>query len=279
MITKNIRGVDISYFQSEDPVIGILNQGGFFGESNFNMLNYFIKKKSRIIDCGCHIGTFSVPALLAGYKVSAIDGAYKNIECLRQTAKQFKGRLDVFENILSDRVKKCSFSTDSGPFGSLVEDEEGDLTSQTLDNLCETSEYHNICAIKYDLEGGEIDALKGSRETLSKHKPPLLIEVNGHCLLQNKQSVKYLFNVIEDLDYKIYHLINTQHGTIIHSINKDKFFPFCVTDVVCVNNNELHQHEFLKQVKELTDDQIDNTASDNYKISNSDCKKYFDSVM
>jgi|TARA_R110000751_G_scaffold176609_2_gene282933 FkbM family methyltransferase len=277
MLVKQIGEVEVSYHASDDPVVSFLvNQGVLFGEGNFKLLDQFIKQKGRIIDCGSHIGTFSIPAVLAGYKVTAIDGAPKNVECLKETAKQFNDNLDVFEEILSDTVAKCSFSHDSGPFGWILEDpENGNFMSQTLDNLCEAHNYDNICAIKYDVEGGEIGALEGSKGVLATHKPPLLIEVNGWCLYNKQKSPKDLFATIESLEYTIY----LPFSNTLFIIDKDKNFPFCVTDVIAIHNDCLDQYPFLDNARVFTDEEIELLIAQNYQNSNGDCKCYFDSIQ
>ncbi len=53
-------------------------------------------------------------------------------------------------------------------------DDSGDIEIATLDNLLRR--VPNITLIKLDLEGFELQALEGARQTLKKHHPVLFIE-------------------------------------------------------------------------------------------------------
>jgi FkbM family methyltransferase len=96
------------------------------------------------VDAGAHIGTFSVPASLSGAGVIMIEGAQKNVECLRAT---FGKTQEIHQAILADSVRKCSFSRDTGPFGWMVEDPDGDFVTNTIDAIVGNKK---VSAIKLD---------------------------------------------------------------------------------------------------------------------------------
>ncbi len=157
----NIRGIDVYYYDNGCNVEEWLKGGSLYGEANFNLLHNLIISEGPIVDAGAHIGTFSVPAALANYFPIMIEGASKNVECLNKTFPLG----EVHEAILADSVKKCRFSKDSGPFGWMIEDENGDCQTNTIDNIVGG---RHIVALKLDIEGGEILALHGARETLKR---------------------------------------------------------------------------------------------------------------
>lgn len=263
----------IYYYQSNDPVIDYLvKRKTLFGASNYEVLNAFIKDRNgSIIDCGAHIGTFAFIPAHNNVHMVLIDGAIKNIQCLKKTFKD-NPNVIVQESILLDAIKPCTFSSTYGPFGYAKEDIEGLDKSNTLDNIL--SEYDKpIAAIKYDIEGNEISAIQGSLSTLNKYKPPLLVEVNGHCLRLQEKKPYDLFDLLDSIGYV--YCLPTGQGLL--SIDKDLKFPFCVTDIICIHQENISEYN-LNIIPSLTQEQIEQLLKDNYQTSNEDCKRYFDYI-
>lgn len=267
MNTIKIKNIDFYFNDEDDPVINWLKKGHLFGESNFNLLDKFMTNSpdSYLLDCGGHIGTFALPAALQNYQVMVVEGAPNNVECMKKTFQSFNN-VSVHHEILSDKVGKCSFSHTSGPFGCLIEDENGPLSSNSIDNIVGDKK---ICGIKLDIEGGEENALKGASNTLSTSKPPILMEINGHCLRLRGETPKNVLSELERHGYSAYFIIN---GYAL-KVDKNKLFPFCVIDVIC-----LHDSIGPISAPSLDDYQINQLIVNNYQNSNDDCKKYFNSI-
>lgn len=257
-----IKNHKIYYKDNNDPVIHFLKRGVLYGEGNYKLLNSWLKGKSHILDCGAHIGTFSLPAALDGHHLTIIEGAQDNVECLRNTFADISN-VHVINGMISDIVGPCSFSTTHGPFGHLIKDPDGKYQSITIDALINDTKVH---AIKLDLEGGEIEALEGAKETITKNKPVMLIEVNGHCLRQSGRLPQELIAKIESLEYDVFapEYLNLK-------VTSKHMFPFCVTDVLCFPRGQMSAREF-------TEKEIKNLAYENYLRSNDDCKEYFTSI-
>jgi FkbM family methyltransferase len=268
---------DLYYYDSEDPVVSALKNGVLFGASNFNLLNYFVTHGNTIVDCGAHIGTFSIPALMSGYDVVAIEAAPKNVECLNKTANGFYGKLQVVEAIVSDSQSRCSFSHTIGPFGSIVKDDNGPFTTETLDNICKDLD---IGGLKLDIEGGELEALKGGMSIINK-KIPILMEVNGHCLRCRGMLPQDIFEFMDSVDYNCYFLEDTPiDPSRIIKINKSDKFPFCVADVICIHRDNLKLYKDLYSInpRTLSQTEIMKIIDVNNAKSNCDCQEYFESI-
>jgi FkbM family methyltransferase len=270
---KEISGKKVFYFESEDPVISSLKNGILFGASNFRLLSEFILDESGyVLDCGAHIGTFALESSKK-YKTICVEAADKNIQCLNKTFES-SDKVEVRSSILSSGVFKCDFSSDYGPFGSLVQNgENGKFQTNTLDNIVGEKV---VSAIKLDIEGGEIEALKGCENILSKQKPPMIVEVNGHCLRLIGKRPEDLFDIIDSFGYNIY--LNN-NGSMIQ-INKEKVFPFCVNDVICLHRDNMDKYKNkIKFTRFLSDNEIFKILSEGYSNSNSDCQLYFSSLI
>ena len=262
------------YYESDDPVIQhLVTKKQLFGYGNFKLLfDFILNKNLALVDCGAHIGTFSFVPAINNMRVLAIDGAEKNVECLRKTFEG-KDNIIVEHQILLDDIKKCSFTDDYGPYGSAYESNDGNVESNTLDNLINK---HNlqVGAIKYDIEGNEIEALLGSKETLEKYKPPLLLEVNGHCLRLHNKTPKDLFQILEDFNYKCYLPIDSG----LMCINKNNKWPLCVSDIIAVHKDNMYNYLQYPILEPFTQNHIEDLIGQQYKNSNDDCKQYFDTL-
>ena len=276
-MTKSIKinNENIHYIDSDDPVISYLKSGNLFGYTNWVTLNEFIldnDEDSFVVDCGAHIGTFSfVPAMFYDKKMILIDGAKNNFECLQKT---FHGKTNVelHHSILLDSEKNCSFSSEYGPFGSALNNPNGSEKAVTLDSIVGNKK---VSAIKFDIEGNEPEALIGSVKTLKDNKPPLLIEVNGHCLRLHQKLPKDLFDILDKLDYNYF----IKNNNSLIRIDKNEIFPFCVLDIVCLHkeNEKFYSHLF-EIIQPMPVAQLNNIAKQNYVSSNQDCKNYFNTL-
>jgi FkbM family methyltransferase len=260
-----VRGHEIFYCDNGCNVEQWLTQGHLYGEANYQLLSSLIVDDGIIVDAGAHIGTFSFVPVFDGKAVVLIEAAKENCDCLRQTFKDKP--VEIWQGILADRIKKCRFSRDNGPFGWLIDDEDGDLVTCTLDAIVDG---RKVSGLKLDIEGGEIAALDGAANTLAASKPPIIMEVNGYCLMQHNHRSEDLLKKVAEHDYAIFILLQN----MVYRVDPEKLFPFCNTDVMCIHNDNLHKYVFaLKNTME--DYEINYIAEEMCRRSNDDCKAYF----
>lgn len=100
------------------------------------------------------------------------------------------------ENGLYNENKLISFSGDNRTSSSI--DSNGTFTIEvnSVDNLCNDATF-----IKMDIEGVELEALKGSKQTIISNKPKLAI-----CIYHKKEHLTEILLYIKSLrpDYKFY---------------------------------------------------------------------------
>lgn len=268
---------DFFYYDAQDPVIDHLKQGYLYGNSNYQIGMFYLKNHDgAIIDCGSHIGTFSIAPVIEGKTVLLIEAADKNIECLQQTFKPFTNAI-VEHAIILDQASPCNFSHEGGPFGSVQPSVVGNRQSTTIDALCDKHHIDKVSFIKYDIEGYEIEALLGSKRTLEHNKPLLILEVNGHCLRIRDKTPYDIFDTLEQVGY--YSFLKNSDNALI-PINKSSKFPFCVMDIVCIHKDNLYQYvgDTIFGMY-LSDATIKNIMDQNIPRANNECQEYFKTIM
>ena len=97
------------------------------------------------------------------------------------------------------------------------------------------SNFQNI-VIKIDVEGGELDVLKGASKVLLKHNPIVVFEVLPH---QKSKSVieqqDSLFKFFQKIDYEIFRISQTGHIQRISDFNN--FNNFKLIDYIAISQS------------------------------------------
>ena len=170
----------------------------------------FGDKEKLFIDCGAHMGAYSILLADSFKKVYAF-------EAQRRTYWQLCGNIFLNEktNIVPMRVAVTdapnSFKTatlsivseDGGgstilpPHGKeVLQTEEVDTTHIDL------YAYENVGLIKLDIEGNELKALQGAEQTLKvSNYPPIIFEANNDEWFQNERT--QLFEYLKHKGYEV----------------------------------------------------------------------------
>lgn len=67
--------------------------------------------------------------------------------------------------------------------------------------------------IKIDIEGWEIEALRGARNTLQSHKPVMFLEMHGETIAEKKRKVAEIVTFLWDINYR--RIRHIESGTVI----------------------------------------------------------------
>lgn len=135
-----------------------------------------------VLDCGANVGVFTRLALNDGAaKVIAIEPMPENIESLRRTfAKEIEeGRVVVYGKGVWDKDDFLEMLIDptNSAADSFVIHQKGSkafevkLPLTTIDKLVAELNLPKVDFIKMDIEGAEVNALKGAKETIAKYRP------------------------------------------------------------------------------------------------------------
>lgn len=210
-----------------------------------------LKKKGNIIDVGANIGAFSLLAASYLRKSSSYNKVYcfepyhpifeklvKNIE-LNKNLKDFLIVEDIaLGSIINEKltfkiIKKNLGANFLEPTNTQsFEKEEDFIFGDTLDNYCKKKNIKNISFLKIDVEGMELDVLKGSENIITKYRPDIFIEINEKKYNDKGQSFKsYLFNfekekrnfLIENINQRNFQKISSQEVLLLLKNKKNNF--------------------------------------------------------
>lgn len=207
---------DLRYalFPNDNAVSSSIINGWQYEPYMFEFLNKnLIETNGKdIIDIGANNGSFAIDfAHLVGD-----NGKVHSYEPQRLIYYQLCG--NVFMNGLNnvychnlaigDCVDKVYMETpnyfEKGAvnFGNVKVGKTGDLVIQTpLDSL--ENEYKDVVFIKIDVQGYELNVIKGAEKVIAKHRPYLFVEFEEDLLQEAGTSEKELQEKIESLGYVV----------------------------------------------------------------------------
>ncbi|MCB1155559.1 FkbM family methyltransferase, partial [bacterium] len=161
-----------------------------------------IKPGDHVIDAGASSGFFTRYALDKGATVLIVEALPEVAKALAWTfADEIRdGRVRIHAAALGRESgqTKISFSSDS-LYEAKVGDEGADVRVEPLDALVGDE---RVDFLKMDVEGAEMDALTGARETIARDKPKLSVAV-----YHEYENARLVEKIVRDIrpDYQIAH--------------------------------------------------------------------------
>ena len=194
----------------------LLKKCNFDDQSELETIKKFSqKKKIFLLDCGCNYGFYSFFTASLSYKNSVIS-----VEASLKTADDFKKNivLNNFKNII---LKNSAVSDTDGEtviFNESKNDWESSLNHSKFEDTKETnvktikidtilSDYNltdYFLFIKLDIEGHELQAIKGSTNIIQKYDPIFIIELSKYIFENNHDNFIFFKNFLSNFDYSIY---------------------------------------------------------------------------
>lgn len=232
------RGMPISVFGND--WIGInINVDGLYESEHLGDLIQLLNKigveteNSTAIDIGANIGNHAIEFSKYFADVICFEPNPRTFDVLAANAKQRKN-IQVNKWGCSSSNQKIKLQEDFNNVGSssavmpISSQNSLEILVKPLDEMIDT--FSNVSLIKIDIEGMEIEALKGAESTISKFRPVI-------CLEQNETEFNNGSVETESLDwlrakgYKILSLAaQKRHNPFIRRMKNIKQMFFGITE-------------------------------------------------
>jgi FkbM family methyltransferase len=200
------RGRIVMWASPSDTVGRNLYLHGAFEWATTLALRSLVAPGDVFIDAGAHIGTYSLlAARLAGPsgRVLAFEPDDRNRALLeRNVVENRVSTVTVSEYALwsenAELVLAASPDADNSGMPSLMRDGDGPrVLCRTLDDTSAACD-----VLKVDVEGAEVELLRGARRLLGEQQPSIVIEVNDDGPLQ----------LLRDAGYSIYGMVTDRRA-------------------------------------------------------------------
>ncbi len=172
------------------------------------------KNKLLFIDCGCNYGFYSfyTASILKKNEIIAIEASKKTLDEFTKNLhlNNFKN-IKFFNKAVSASVdENISFNESINDWESSQAHNNFELNSElkvktiTIDSIIkEYNLYNYLVIIKLDIEGNEINAIKGALQVIKKSDPLIIIEFSKY-IFKNSDNIDYLRNFLIKYNYSIY---------------------------------------------------------------------------
>lgn len=156
----------------------------------------------NVIDVGGSVGLYASywskycrnvysfePSSIVYKQLKKTSKKFKNIKCQKLAISNFKGKSFIYldpKRLSENTIKPKNFWP------------KEKISLNTLDNL----KIKNVCFIKIDTEGNEMNVLKGAIKMIKKYKPVVMCEIYYKNL--NKDQMREIFNFFYDNNYNAF---------------------------------------------------------------------------
>lgn len=183
--------------------------GLFCDEEEIRLAGWQTGPGDIVMDVGCYLGNYTIPALIRGSYVIAVD--------------PYTGYLDKTWQICQDSDIDTSHLTTvcaalTGPGGYTPEfwnfvnsSQWPDLVANgshaftTMDQLAAQLELERLDWVKIDVEGAELDVLRGGEQSLRRYHPKLVIEdhTDIYPYVKEMDSAGQCQALLADMSYQV----------------------------------------------------------------------------
>ena len=212
------------YGLDEDAVTNVISRGKLFEPEVIELAKKYIKRGSSVLDVGANFGQMSIEfAKFTGpggkvYSFEAQDFVFKffeknisnnnisNIEAVNKAVWNKDGETLYFLDLNIDCGAMYSGNSVSGNKNTKP------VKTITIDSL---NIQEPISFMKVDIEGADIFAMRGAKNTILKNKMPILFEYTQHMQKEFNTSLQDYIEFTESINYKFSEIISGINYLII----------------------------------------------------------------
>lgn len=208
-----------------DLITEQLREFGAHQRGDLNALVSILEDNDIVIDIGAHVGTFAIPIaahLSPKGRVVAIEAHPDTYRLLSRNIaiSGARGSLEANLVLLSapeslPRLPVMHAGNTGGTWFQTASVAAGEtITPTSLDSWLEArADLLPPTIIKIDVEGAELDVLRGAERTIAAHRPLLMVEVSHGQLERYGVSVQHLDEWFGSHDYDLFVSTGTRNTT------------------------------------------------------------------
>lgn len=222
-IRQTLHGVKLIIDPANDSGVELsVYQTGTYEKGTIQLLQQFLKPGSTFVDIGANIGLMSAiashttgqsgkviaiepnPETISILRENLLLNACTNVQILEVGLAAEAGEAVLFENRHVNRggASLINQSRICDPLNR-----SHDVQLSTLDEVCKNEQ---IALVKIDVEGFELEVLKGGANTLRRDRPVIIVEVSAAREGQNNPSPADVYRFLDQ--FGIYRFFR-QKGT------------------------------------------------------------------
>lgn len=209
----------------------------FFGINNQHKENIYAKIKDGdlVLDVGVNIGEvlLNIAKVNPNGEIHGFEPAKSTFEKLNKNISLNPySNINIHQIALSDKIETVYYEVKEGHSGgTMMSKEKKDklnhfLEALTLDEFVSRNSIKKIDFIKVDIEGFEMNFLKGAEKTLQSFRPSIFMEVDQSKLTRQNSSAKELLGKLQSFGYNLYHA-ETNQEIVLDSDIPAHFDVFC----------------------------------------------------
>lgn len=219
-------------------------------EFEFLLLTKYLQQDSIFLDVGVNMGSYLYFAekFITDKNIYGFEpqpALYKRIKYLFPNINVYNIALTDTQGILKFKVPMVGNRESTGrgtlKIDYIEEDETSnkmyDVQANTLDWFVAEKQISKISLIKIDVEGAEINVIKGGANTIRKFRPILLIEVEER---HHKDKLWNIIQPIINLNYTPYYLDRETFDLI-----KLKQDTLIYQEITNIKNKEMYINNFI----------------------------------
>lgn len=192
---------------------------GYQSKGELRLLDRILRPDMVLVDVGANLGEFTLHAAkrLRSGRVIAFEpvgemhehlleniraNGFANVTVYRVALSDRSGSADLY--VGGDPERYLSFNEGLGslyPRGNLRQRIER-VRVDTLDRILSESPPPRVNVVKVDVEGAELQVLRGSWQTLSRYRPKILLEVNREAFEAAGYAAADVIGFLEPLGYR-----------------------------------------------------------------------------
>jgi FkbM family methyltransferase len=194
---------------------------GKYDDEVIDTLLGLVDRRGDVIDVGAQVGFYALAFAeeLESGTVHAFEPVRSNAQRLSENVKENQKEevVDIYQIALGDRQKRAHVevegkgrSTTGNAFevrGKVEEFAEGTETVEyaPLDSVTEINP-ENCRLIKVDIEGGEVNFLKGAEKFIQRGRPYIYGEFNAFWLEMYDQDFNEVISMCEEWGYEVFEI-------------------------------------------------------------------------